>query len=151
LLLFLSACEPKRAPVVPPASPERPEGSRTRRGEGEPDRVEVRFVLVSFRGRAPGVERGETEAKHLAEELLEQARNGADLQLMSEERSDWKNRNTLGIANYDVRREGNELPRDSVAPRIGEVAFRLKPGEVGMAEYDPRVCPRGWYILQRTK
>jgi parvulin-like peptidyl-prolyl isomerase len=38
-----------------------------------------------------------------------------------------------------------------MVPAFGNVGFSLAPGEIGMAEYDPRTSPYGWHIIKRLE
>jgi hypothetical protein len=59
--------------------------------DGEPDRVKVRHILISFKGSAltdPAVTRTRAEAEKLAVELLARTRKGEDFAALAKQYSD---------------------------------------------------------------
>ena len=46
------------------------------------------------------------------------------------------------------RRQGS---RDQMVPAFGNVGFKLKVGEIGMAPFDRRDSPYGWHIIKRVE
>lgn len=43
------------------------------------------------------------------------------------------------------------FPRSQMAPAFGNVGFRLKVGEIGLAPYDSRDSQFGWHIIKRLE
>lgn len=158
LLPLLAACSKKKEPPSQPPlqRTETPEG-KWRRGENEPDRIEVSFLLISFKGKTPKAARTREQAARDAASLLERARKGEDFEEMvkNECEPEFRNPGAFGIANYEVKSEGNEASRLGLSLRMGtafgDMAFRLKVGEIGMVEYDSRTNPLGWFVVKRLK
>jgi parvulin-like peptidyl-prolyl isomerase len=44
-----------------------------------------------------------------------------------------------------------EYGRKNMVPAFGDVGFKLKVGEIGIADYDPKTSPFGWHIIKRVK
>ncbi len=161
LLPLLVACSKKKEGAQPDPQPPVRESESSeaswRRGENEPDRIEVTFLLVSFKGRTPKATRTQDRARQDAADLLDRARKGEDFEEMvkRECEPEFRNSGAFGIANYEVKSEGNEASRLGLAMRMGsafgDLAFRLKVGEIGMVEYESRRNPLGWFILKRLK
>jgi hypothetical protein len=151
LLLALSACTKKPDPAPPPAK--KPETKdKFKRGEGEPDRIEIQVILISFKGvRGVKATRSIDEARELAAKVLEQARAGADFQLLVDLHSEpaVHSPGVYGVTNFGVTPVGNEKARSPGV--LGDVAFKLQVGEAGMADYDPQKNPAGWWIVKRVK
>lgn len=135
------------APTGPSAAPEGPP-------PGQPERIAVAHVLVSFKGALPDpeVKRTREEAEALAKELYDRIKGGEDFEPIRMRFSD--DRRGLAeyaMANHGVTPQGQERPRQGMVPAFGDVGFTLKVGEVGMAPYDPEKSRYGWHIIKRTK
>ncbi len=167
MALSLCACEGERgvpsasAPVEsPPRQPE-PE-SRVPRGQAP--RILVQRIAISFAGNVRGLKtlRPRDEAEKLAKSLLDRVRGGADFIRLRDEYSDDRVEGSATangpyiFCNFGVehrlRPDGvSELPRENLYRSVADVAFGLKPGEIGLAEYDAELCPHGWDVLLRLK
>jgi hypothetical protein len=105
--------------------------------------ISIQHVLIAFQGSGvPGVTRTKEEAKVLAAEVYAQAIGGADfLELVKQHTND----SAPGI--YPMTKAG----RRGMVKGFGDVGFRLKVGEIGVAGYDSNDSPYGWHIIKRLK
>ncbi|MFO1051460.1 MAG: peptidylprolyl isomerase [Planctomycetota bacterium] len=105
--------------------------------------VELQHVLIAFKGSGvPTATRTKEEAKKLAEQVYAEAIGGADfLGLVKKYTDD----SAPGI--YPM----TKASRAGLVQAFGDVGFRLKAGEIGVAGYDPTVSPFGWHIIKRLK
>ncbi len=126
---------------------------------GEPDRITVQHILVSFQGSAgtvPDVTRTQAEAKALAEKILGLARGGADFLALVKEHTDDRAPGIYKLANFGVEPilsppSRKEYARARMVAAFGDVGFKLKPGEVGLAAYDPVKSKFGWHVIKRLE
>ncbi len=126
---------------------------------GEPDRITVQHILISFQGSAgtvPGVTRTQAEAKALAEKILGQARGGGDFPALVKEHTDDRAPGIYKLANFGVEPilsppSQREYARARMVAAFGDVGFKLKPGEVGLAAYDPVKSKFGWHVIKRLE
>ncbi len=120
----------------------------------EPEHVEVQHILISFEG-APQVDavRSQTEAEKLAQEVLFKARQGADFEALVKEYTDDAFPGIYSISNRGVQPDGTkkEIARHRMVKSFGDVSFKLKIGEIGMASYHPQNSKYGWHIIKRLK
>ncbi len=167
LLLLLGACAGEEEAPSSRLAPERPREAPKARQEvpaGQAARILVERIAISFSGNVRGLKslRPREEAERLAKSLLERIRGGADFTRLRDEFSDDRvagaeaGNGPYIFCNFGVehrlRPDGvAELPRKDLYTRVGDVAFALKVGEVGLAEYDEKLCPHGWDILRRIK
>ena len=139
---------------VPPPPPET-------KPAGEDDHITVQHILIGFKdavgfqGNAPqkAQARTEEEAKKLAEDIYSRAKAGEDFDKLVKENSDDSPTGIYQMANKGVQPNAaeGEYPRGQLVPAFGDVAFKLKPGEIGIANYDPTTSPFGWHIIRRLK
>jgi hypothetical protein len=123
------------APVAPTPTP--------KVDEPMPESIAVQHVLVAYRGakNAPKtVKRSKAEARKLAEQVLSEARGGADFSELAVRYSDDPgakgSRGNLG-----------KRKRDAFVPAFADAAFRLKEGEVsGVVETE-----FGFHIIKRNQ
>lgn len=114
------------------------------RAEVEDNAISVRHILVSFAG-APGIQgvtRTKEEAKALAKDLFAQLQGGADFEALMKKYSSDPGGNT-----YDM----TKATRRSMVQGFGDVGFRLKVDEIGVAPFDEKASPYGWHIIKRVK
>ncbi len=131
----------------------KPGSSPTPRSQ-EPPRVVVQHILVSFSGKLPGktINRTQDEARALAGEILERARQGEDFDALVKQYTDDQ---APGI--YKLYNRGrtpvdrDEYARTGMVPCFGDLSFKLAPGEIGVCEYDKMRSPFGWHIIKRLK
>jgi parvulin-like peptidyl-prolyl isomerase len=114
------------------------------RPEQQVDAVRVQHVLVAFVGAKQGSESKRTaaEARTLASELLARARAGEDFAQLMKQYS-----NDEGGGTYRV----TQADRGEYARNFADVAFRLAPGEVGLASYHRTRSPFGWHLVKRLE
>jgi hypothetical protein len=115
------------------AKPEQPDES-----------IEIQHVLISFQGapRMTGVTRSKDEAKVLAQKVYAEAVGGADFDGLVKQ---YTNDSPPGI--YPLTKAG----RKGMVKSFGDVGFRLKVGEIGVAVWDADASPFGWHIIKRLK
>lgn len=108
--------------------------------------LEVEHVLIAFQGaqKAAGVTRSQDEAKKLAEEVWKRAVSGEDFTAL---RKQYSNDNKGGLDSYAMTR----ATRKTMVAAFGDVAWRLKPGEIGVAPFDKQKSPFGYHIIKRLK
>ena len=123
----------------------------------EPEHVVVQHLLIGFQGSVPGREIGRSRlsAHGLAESLFEGARAGGDFEALVRLNTDDSYPGIYGMSNLGVppnpAADPREYPRSSMIPAFGNVGFRLRVGEYGLAEYDPKDSPYGWHIIKRVE
>ena len=134
---------PSAAPV-PSVAPRAPAPTPTAKlDEPVPESIAVQHVLIAYRGakNAPKtVKRSQAEAKQLAEQVLAEARGGADFSELAARYSDdpgaKASRGNLG-----------KRKRDAFVPAFADAAFRLKEGEVS----DVVETEFGFHIIKRNQ
>jgi peptidyl-prolyl cis-trans isomerase C len=101
-------------------------------------------VLLAFVGAMRGSESGHTmeEARALTSEVLAKARAGEDFNALVIKYS-----NDQGQGVYTLTQES----REDYAQSFGDVGFRLKVGEIGVAAYQPSKSPFGWHVIKRLE
>jgi hypothetical protein len=113
------------------AKPEQPDESIT-----------VQHVLISFQGAGvPNVTRSKDEAKTVAEKVWADAIGGADFKTLMKQSDD------TGGGEYPMTKAG----RRHMVAAFGDVGFRLKVGEIGVAPFEAQKSPYGWHIIKRVK
>ena len=137
----VAAAAPTPAPS-PPAAPIAPAGH-----------IKLQHILISFAGKIPGknVTRSQEEARALANQVLERAKKGENFDELVRTYTDDRAPGIYSMSNSGVAPAGGEFSRDRMVPAFGNVGFSLAPGEIGMAEYDPRTSPYGWHIIKRLE
>jgi len=132
-------------PAAPPA-PSPPAAAAA-----APDHIKLQHILISFAGKVPGknVTRSRDEARALATQILERAKKGEDFDELVRKYTDDQAPGMYLLANTAITPASGEFSRDRMVPAFGNVGFSLKPGEIGMAEYDPITSPYGWHIIKR--
>ena len=128
-------------------------GEARRKKPGEPDRVVVQHLLLSFKGAedARNKERSKKEAKALAETLLQRARDGEDFDALVKEHTDDRYPGIYTMTNYGVSAGARESEREGMVPAFGDVAFSLGVGELGLAEYHAALSPYGYHVIRRIE
>jgi len=123
---------------------------------GEPDRVTVQHILIAFKGSIPDekVTRSQAEAKALAEQLFERAKKGEDFKTLVQKYTDDRYPGIYKMANFGLEPvqsppSRREYARAKMVKGFGDVGFKLKAGEVGLAVYDPAASKYGWHIIKR--
>jgi hypothetical protein len=162
-LLLLSACgsdstttsaapaKPAENPAATPdASPKPPADmdaafkALMAKPEQPVENIELQHILISFQGapRMRGVTRSKDEAKALAQKVFAEALAGGDFDTLVKQHT---NDSAPGI--YPL----NQTSRKGMVKSFGDVGWRLKVGEVGVAVWDEKASPFGWHIIKRLK
>lgn len=131
----------------------------TQKPAGELDRITVQHILISFQGSAgtvPDVTRTQAEAKALAEKILGLARGGGDFLALVKQYTDDRAPGIYKMANFGVEPiqsppSRKEYARAKMVAAFGDVGFKLKAGEVGLAVYDPVKSKYGWHVIKRLE
>ena len=113
--------------------------------EEQPDeRIEVQHILIAFQGapRMSGVTRSKEDAKALAQKVYAEAVGRADFGALVKQYTD---DSSPGI--YPITKAG----RAGMVKAFGDVGFRLRVGEIGVAVWDASASPFGWHIIKRLK
>lgn len=124
----------------------------TKASSDEPSKIKVQHILIAFKGTLPGqpVERSKADAEKLAKELLEKAKNPkTDFEALVKEYSSDRPPGVYEMTNSGVSPDNGAFPREQMVPAFGDVGFKLKVGEVGMAEFNEQKSPFGYHIIKR--
>ena len=116
------------------------------------DHILVQHVLVGFQGSVPGknITRTQAEAEALARDILGRAQGGEDFGGLVQQYTDDAYPGIYGLSNTGVTPGANEYPRDGMVKGFSDVAFSLRTGEVGVANYDKQTSPYGWHVIKRV-
>ena len=136
------------------AASEKPEEATEESVEvNEPDHIKVQHILISFEGKLSGknITRTAEEAKKLAFDLMERAKKGEDFDALVKEHTDDSHPGIYGMVNKGVTAAQGESPRGRMVAAFGNVGFKLKVGDIGMANYDPAESPFGYHIIKRIE
>lgn len=118
-----------------------------------PAHIEVQHILIGFAGSVPGkgITRTKEEANKLAHEILDKARKGANFDTLVATYTDDSPPGIYKMAATGVSSVMGEYKREQMVPAFGNVGFAISPGNIDIAEYDPRTSPFGWHIIKRLK
>lgn len=133
-------------------TPEDSAKAQMKEAGNEPQIIKVQHILVAFKGTLPGqsVERSKEEAAKLARDLLEKARApGANFEALVSEFSSDRPPGVYEMTNFGVAFKPGTFPREQMVPAFGDIGFKLKVGEVGLAEFDEKKSPFGFHIIKR--
>ena len=132
-------------------------------GPGEPDRVEVQDIFVTFgaleAGKHLGVTRNRDEALNRIQEILERIDAGEDFDALTKEYTDYDYPAIVFIANHGVETSFSTIrtsvtegytARKFLEKDYGDAAFQMAVDEVRLVEYNRESCPSGWHILKRN-
>jgi len=119
----------------------------------EAEHIQVQHILIAFSGTLPGknVTRTQDEAKKLAYDILARAKKGEDYDAMVKQYTDVSAPGIYAMSNRGVQPAQGEYPREGMVPAFGDVGFKLKVGEFGIADYDPKTSRYGYHIIKRVK
>ena len=119
----------------------------------EPEHIQVQHCLISFTGKLPGknVSRSQEEAKKLAYDILARAKKGEDFDALVKQHTDDQHPGIYGMANKGVSPASGEYPRQGMVAAFGDVGFKLKVGDVGIADFDEKASPYGYHVIKRVK
>lgn len=123
--------------------------------------IEVQHVLIAFDGSAMTRPIGRTkdEAKQLADDVLRRAKAGESFDKLVKEYSDDFVPGKPKASGKYFMCEAENTPnapkgayaRSNMVPGFGDVSYSLKPGEIGMSEFDTERSPFGWHIIKRLR
>ncbi|MCU0231842.1 MAG: peptidyl-prolyl cis-trans isomerase [Acidobacteria bacterium] len=114
--------------------------------------IEVQHVLVAFTGSVPGknVTRTREEAAKLAQEVLDEAKKGADFTALVKKYTADSAPGIYKLCDAEQVPKGF-YSRYGMVKGFGDVSFALQPGEVGMAAWSDNDSPYGWHIIKRLQ
>jgi len=118
-----------------------------------PAHVVVQHILIGFAGSVPGkgITRTQAQAKELAYEILARARKGENFDELVKRYTDDSPPGIYKMAGIGVNHAYGEFQRDQMVPAFGNVGFAISPGNIGIADYDPKTSPFGWHIIKRVQ
>lgn len=112
--------------------------------------IQVQHILISFGGSGTKATRSKADAEKLAKEVYAQVMAGGDFDALVKKYTDDSAPGKYDMTNGSTRTPG-AYPRAGMVPAFGNVGWRLKVGDVGVAPFDPKNSPYGWHIVKRTK
>ena len=121
------------------------------RPEVEAAQIKVQHLLVAHKDAGvAGASRTIEEAETLTGELFARIQKGEDFDAMVKEHT---NDSHPGIYTMINKGSGESPPgkhyRSGMVPAFGNVGWKLKVGEVGVAPHDARTSPYGFHIIKR--
>jgi len=150
-LAGLWACQAEDDPVERPLV----------RGEGEPRRVFLDRILISYRGNPFDLQsrRSLEEARILAHRLYERARAGEDFVDLRNGYSDDRHAGSetangpyifmnYGIPLAPTMPHIPRMERKGMGRRLGDRAFRMQDGEYALVEYHETDYPAGFEVVR---
>ena len=121
----------------------------------EPDKVLVQHVLIGIKGKVAGkqIARSKKQARELAYEILDRAEAGEDFDELVKEYTDdrYPGRYILFNRGVTALPGDGEYARNDMAVKFGDLAFRLKVGEFGIATYHAVSSPYGYHVIKRLE
>ncbi len=167
----LVGCGEPATPTTPPPPPtpingDPSAGSSTVNTAGQPDHVTVQHILIGFKdaigfqGNPPpgATNRTEEQAKTLAYDIFNRAKNGEDFDQLVSQYTDNSPPGIYSMSNIGIQpTSADEYPREGMVAAFGNIGFALQVGEIGIADYDPGdlntvgTSPFGWHIIKRIK
>ena len=109
--------------------------------------IEVQHLLISF-----GATRSKEEAELLAADLFAQINAGADFDALIKKHTDDSHPGIYGLTmSVNADRSKNIYARRGMVPAFGNVGWKLKVGEFGVAPFNSKESKYGWHIIKRTK
>lgn len=141
------------AALAAPQTPQAPQAPQSQ-PSAEPEHIQVQHILIGFTGSVGGktITRTKDEAKKLAYEILARAKKGEDYDALVKQYTDDSAPGIYAMSNTGVQpTTPGEYPRNQMVAAFGDVGFKLKAGEIGIADNDPRTSPFGWHIIKRIK
>ncbi len=113
------------------------------RSEHPAHRVKVAHILISFAGAGiPEVTRSRIDAEKEAARILRRIESGEDFLTLMRDHSD-----DSGPGIYPMI----QSTRNQMVPGFGDVGWRLKVGEVGLAPFHSKKSPYGWHLIKRLE
>ena len=149
-LLLLAACAKGGDAPDPLAVLHKRIADTAARLEHTDAKVRVEHILISFAGTRTTATRTREQAEALAAQVLGQVDAGGDFSVLKSTNSD-----DPGEGIYWMWASGAPPPparlRAGMVPAFGDVGWRLKVGEIGVAGFDPAKSPFGWHIIKRLE
>lgn len=126
---------------------------------GQDQHITVQHILIGFKdavgfqGNPPpgAAQRTQSQAKTLAYDILNRARSGSNFDDLVKQYTDDQAPGIYSMSNSGVQPGPGEYSRDGMVPAFGNVGFSLKPGEIGISDYDPANSPYGYHIIKRLR
>lgn len=122
---------------------------------GEPKEITVQHCLIAFQGSIGDepVRRTKEEAEKLAKDLMKMLEAGDKFDEIVRQFTDDSAPGIYSMANHGVTPDPTRSvsPRSGMVQAFGDIGFKLKVGEYGLAEYDPDKSKFGWHIIKRLK
>lgn len=129
---------------------------------GEPERVKIQHILISFKGTGTDATRTQEEAETLAKAILEQAQNGADFDALVAANTDDPGSvastppGAYALLNTQQKAPGEKAVMDLQTKLLAEVEAKTKTMEAARAEFmesevfkqfnEVRWAPRGQMV-----
>lgn len=104
--------------------------------------IEVQHCLIAFQNSGTGATRSKEDAESLAHQLFLQAIGGADFDKLVKDNTDDSHPGIYGM---------DATSRKGMVQAFGDVGWRLKVGEIGLAPFDAKKSPFGWHLIKRIK
>ncbi len=138
---------------LPPAEPKIQAPAPAPAPGVEPDKIKVQHCLIGFKGSVRGkpITRTQEEAKALAYDILDRAKNGEDFDGLVKKYTDDSHPGIYGLTNTGKPQLGGYYARTGMVPAFGNVGFKLAVGEVGIADHDAGTSPFGWHVIKRVE
>jgi len=155
LAAFVLGCSGKEEDPQAPVS----DATAPKKGDGRVRAILVDHILVSFQGAKNDTfksARSRKEAEREARRILNVLKDGrVTFNRMKREYSDTQERPYF-VVNKGFKPRARtdgfaEVMYEAYYPIPRRVAFALKPGEIGLAEYHEKHCPDGWRIVKRLR
>lgn len=145
--------EPEPEPETPLQTLRKDIADLAAKPEHKEGQIEVQHLLVAHaQAGIPGVKRSIAEAEQLAADLWKRIKAGEDFAKLIKEHTDDSPPGIYGMTmTGQGDRNANLYPRKGMVAAFGDVGWRLKVGEFGVAPYDKTKSPYGWHIIKRTK
>jgi hypothetical protein len=155
LVPFAAGCASKGGAKTATTTGTATESSMSTASDKEPDHIKVQHILIGFTGSVPGktITRTVEEAKKLAYSLVDSAKAGVSYDDLVARHTDDAAPGIYGMSNRGAVSAGppKEYPRDNMVPAFGNVGFKLKVGEIGVADYDTKTSPYGFHVIKRVE
>jgi len=121
--------------------------------EAPPERVEIALISLAFNGSIESRDIGRTrdQADSLARQILARARSGADFDSLVRVASDQPRTKPMTLVNRGISKAPGERTRKMVEPAVGDMAFGMSIGNIGLVVPNNTTCRYGYYIVQRRK
>lgn len=156
--LLLGACgelDTTEAPNPVSFVPAPPTSSGAVKPSGEPSHITVEHILIGVRRNADRSRkflRDGVEAKKYAYALFEELKKQpAAWGGLKRTNSEDPGPGRYGMSNFGVQPGDKDIPRADMVDAFGDVGFKLKVGEIGMADFDLVKSKFGYHIIKRVE